>query len=136
MPSYAAHLLPAMVLSGVGLGLAFAPATDFAIRGVAPADAGVASGLVNATSQVGGSLSLALLSTLAATATSHYLAGNQHSPSLIAHAAVHGYTTAFWWTAAFFAAGALLTGLLLHDRAPSPARRPGDQTEPQPVGAD
>jgi hypothetical protein len=46
--------------------------------------------------QVGGSLGTALLSTLSASAVSGYLSGRQHSPSVIAHAAVHGYTTAFW----------------------------------------
>ena len=56
--SYAAHLLPALLIAGVGVGLIYAPATDFAVRGVDPGDAGVASGLVNATNQVGGSLGL------------------------------------------------------------------------------
>jgi len=74
LSSHAGHLLPALLLLGVGLGFVFAPTQDFATRGAKPSDAGVASGLVNATYQVGGSLGLALLSTLAATATSHYLA--------------------------------------------------------------
>ena len=122
--SYATDLLPAQVLVGVGLGLVFASATDFAIRGVEPDDAGVASGLVNATNQVGGSLGLALLSSLAATSTTHYLAGKQPNAAVIAHAAVHGYTTGFWWAAGFFAAGALITGLLMHGPAPRPHRKP------------
>ncbi len=137
--SYAAHLLPAALVAGVGVGLIYAPATDFAVRGVDPADARVASGLVNATNQVGGSLGLALLSTLVATATRHYLAGKRPNPSVIAHAAVHGYTTGFWWAAGFFAAGALITGLLLHGRAPQPARQTQAQAQaqanPQPAGA-
>jgi EmrB/QacA subfamily drug resistance transporter len=123
--SYIADLLPAQLLTGVGLGLVYAPATDFAVRGVEEGDAGVASGLVNASNQVGGSLGLALLSTLAATATTHYLAGKHPTPSVIAHAAVHGYTTGFWWAAGFFAAGALMTGLLLHGRAASTAPSAG-----------
>ena len=112
-----------------------APATDFAVRGVEPADAGVASGLVNATNQVGGSLGLALLSTLAATATRHDLAGKHPSPSVIAQAAVHGYTTGFWWAAGFFAAGALITGLLLHGRTPEAAPRTEGEAQLQPAGA-
>ena len=131
--SYAANLLPGQILAGTGLGLVFAPATDFAIRGVKPGDAGVASGLVNATNQVGGSLGLALLSTLAATATAHYLAGKQPSPSVMAHAAVHGYTTGFWWAAGFFAAGALITGLLMHGRAPHPTPQTENEAELQPA---
>ena len=79
--SYAAHLLPALLIAGVGVGLIYAPATDFAVRGVDPGDAGVASGLVNATNQVGGSLGLGLLSTLAVTATRHYLAGSTPTPA-------------------------------------------------------
>src|SRR6185312_15225851 len=103
--------------------------------GVKPSDAGVASGLVNATYQVGGSLGLALLSTLAATATSHYLAGRQPDPTLIAHAALHGYTTGFWWVAGFFAAGALVTGLLLRGRAPRPASQTQGEATLQPASA-
>jgi len=133
--SYAAHLLPALLVTGVGVGFLFAPAQDFATRGVQPGDAGVASGLVNAAYQVGGSLGLALLSTLAATATRHHLAGKQATPSVIAHAAVHGYTTGFWWAAGFFAAGALITGLLLHGRAPRTAPRTQPAANPQPASA-
>jgi EmrB/QacA subfamily drug resistance transporter len=133
--SYAAHLLPALVVLGVGVGLLYAPATDFAVRGVGPGDAGVASGLVNATNQVGGSLGLALLSTMAATATTHYLAGRHPTPSVIANAAVHGYTTGFWWAAGFFAAGAVITGLLLHGRAPQPSPRTQNEANPQPASA-
>jgi hypothetical protein len=133
--SYASDLLPASSLLGVGMGLIYAPATDFAVRGVDPGDAGVASGLVNATNQVGGSLGLALLSTLAATATTHYLAGKHLAPAVIAHAAVHGYVTGFWWAGGFFAAGALVTGLLLHGRAPAPAPQTRDQANLQPAGA-
>jgi hypothetical protein len=115
--------------------MAFAPATDFATRGVEPADAGVASGLVNGANQVGGSLGLALLSTLAATATRHYLAGKHFSPAVVAHADVHGYTTGFWWAAGFFAAGALITGLLLQGRAPTPAPQTQADANLQPATA-
>jgi hypothetical protein len=113
----------------------FAPATDFAVRGVEEGDAGVASGLVNASNQVGGSLGLALLSTLAATATTHYLAGKHPTPSVLAHAAVHGYTTGFWWAAGFFAAGALLTGLLMHGRDPLTEPRTDAEANLQPASA-
>jgi EmrB/QacA subfamily drug resistance transporter len=133
--SYAADLLPAQVLFGVGLGFVFAPATDFAIRGVEPGDAGVASGLVNATNQVGGSLGLALLATLAATATRHYLAGKQPNSSVIAQASVHGYTTGFWWAAGFFAAGAVITGLLMHGRDPLTEPRTDAEANLQPASA-
>jgi EmrB/QacA subfamily drug resistance transporter len=129
--SYATQVLPGLLLAAIGLGLVFAPATDLATRGVEPADAGVASALVNTMSQVGGSLGTALLSTLSASAVSSYLSGRQHSASVIAHAAVHGYTTAFWWAAGIFAAGALLTTVLL--TRSTPHLESGDMLEPQPV---
>ena len=52
--------------------------------------------------------------TLSATAANHYLATRQPSPNAIAHAAVHGYATAYWWAGAIFIAGAAIAGLLLH----------------------
>ena len=131
--SYATGVLPGLLVLGAGLGLVFAPAPDIATRGVRTADAGVASALVNASNQVGGSLGLALLSTFSATAASHYLAAQHPNPSVIDHAAVHGYTTAFWWAAAIFAAAALIGALLLR---PGAARlAPGTEPEAAPVAA-
>ena len=116
--SYATGVLPGLLVAGVGLGLVFAPATDIATRGVSAADAGVASAMVNATNQVGGSLGIALLSTLSATAATHYLTGRHPNPSVLAHAAVHGYATAYWWAVGIFAAGALIAAVLLRRGAP------------------
>jgi EmrB/QacA subfamily drug resistance transporter len=118
--TYAAHVLPGLIVAGVGLGLVMAPAMNTATLGVAPADAGVASATVNTMQQVGGSLGTALLSTLSASAASSYLAGNPPSPDLAARAAVHGYTTAFWWGAAIFAIGAVVSALLLRRGASQP----------------
>ena len=115
--SYATQVLPGLTIMGAGIGLVFPPATNLATFGVDAADAGVASALVNTTTQVGGSLGTALLSTLAATAAGSVVAGRQPSTALLAHAAVHGYTTAFWWAAGIFAVGALLTALLLRGNA-------------------
>jgi hypothetical protein len=67
--------------------------------------------MVNTSQQVGGSIGTALLSTMAVSATTDYLAAN--GPQLVQEAAVEGYTTAFWWAAAIFALGALITGSLL-----------------------
>jgi predicted MFS family arabinose efflux permease len=131
--SYATEVLPGLTIMGAGIGLVFPPATDLATLGVDPGDAGVASALVNTTSQVGGSLGTALLSTLAATAASSFVVGKQPTAGLLAHAAVHGYTTAFWWAAGIFAVGALLTFLLLRGNArPLQARI---EPEVQPAGA-
>jgi predicted MFS family arabinose efflux permease len=62
--SYLAHVLPVMVLLGVGAGLCFPPTMTLSMSGVAPADAGLASGLINTTGQVGGAIGLALLATV------------------------------------------------------------------------
>jgi EmrB/QacA subfamily drug resistance transporter len=131
--SYLTGVLPGLLAAGLGLGLVFAPATDLATRSVGEADAGVASALVNATNQVGGSLGLALLSTFSASAASNYLAARHPNPGVIAHAAVHGYTTAFWWGAAIFAAGALIAALLLRRGGTSAV--PAGELEPVPAGA-
>ena len=110
--SYATAVLPSLVVMGLGFGLIFAPAMSAATLGVATEDAGVASALVNANQQVGGSVGIALLSTFAASATSSFLAGSRPTPALVAAATVHGYTTAFAWSAGIFALGALVAFLL------------------------
>ncbi len=108
---YAAEILPALLVMGIGFGFVISSSMNTATLGVRPADAGVASATVNASQQVGGSLGVALLSTLAAGAASSYL-GGRPSAALLAGAAVHGYTTAFAWAGAIFLAGALVSGLL------------------------
>ncbi|MGH2944120.1 MAG: DHA2 family efflux MFS transporter permease subunit, partial [Solirubrobacteraceae bacterium] len=66
---YATHVLPVMVLLGAGAGLAFPALMTLAMSGATPRDAGLASGLINTTAQVGGALGLAVLATLASTRT-------------------------------------------------------------------
>ena len=73
----------------------------------------MASAMVNTMQQVGGSVGTALLSTLAASAASGFVAGKTPTATLAASASVHGYTTAFWWSAAIFAVGGVVCGLLL-----------------------
>jgi EmrB/QacA subfamily drug resistance transporter len=116
--SYATHVLPALLLVGVGLGLTMAPAISAATAGVLPQDAGIASALVSVGQQVGGSVGTALLSSLGASAVTSFIAGQPQTPKLLAQAAVHGYTTAFWWAAGIFAIGALACGFLLPSRLP------------------
>jgi EmrB/QacA subfamily drug resistance transporter len=123
--SYAAHVLPGLVVSGIGIGLVMAPAMSTGTLGVDEHDAGVASATVNTMQQIGGSLGTALLSTLSASAASSYLAGKPATAEVAANAAVNGYTTAFWWAAAIFAAGAVVSGLLL--RSGAPKLEPGAQ---------
>jgi EmrB/QacA subfamily drug resistance transporter len=113
---FASHFLPAELVNSLGFGLAFVPLTSAALVGVDPADAGVASGLVNAAQQVGNSLGAALLNTIAATATANYLV--DRGPSAVARnaAPVHGYTTAFAVGAAILAVAAVATLVLIRAR--------------------
>jgi EmrB/QacA subfamily drug resistance transporter len=115
--AYASHVLPSLVLIGLGFGLVVAPSFATATLGVPRHDSGVASAMVNTSQQVGGSIGTALLSTLAVSATTDYVI--THGPG--AQAAVEGYVTAFWWAAAIFAVGALATGALLRSDARVPA---------------
>jgi len=116
--TYAANVLPGLVLMGIGFGLVIAPSMAAATFGVAPGDAGVASAMVNTGQQIGGSIGTALLSTLAASATTSHIGGARPTPDLLADAAVHGYTTAFWWAAAILAVGSITIGFLLRDVRP------------------
>jgi EmrB/QacA subfamily drug resistance transporter len=119
--SYAGVILPGLVVMGIGLGLVFSTAMNSATLGVESQDAGVASATVNAAQQVGASLGTALLSTLAASAATSVLAGHRPTPALVAHAAIHGYTTAFTVSAGVFAAAAVIAGLLFSRKEDQPA---------------
>jgi EmrB/QacA subfamily drug resistance transporter len=115
---YATHVLPALLVMGMGLGMVFAPAMATATGDVRTEDAGVASAMVNTMQQVGGSIGVALLSTLSASAATGFLASHGGpTASTLAAAAVHGYTTAFWCTAGIFFLGAILTSVLLRSGA-------------------
>jgi len=111
--SYPTHILGPLLVIGIGIGLVMAPAMNVATLGVNADDAGVASALVNTMQQVGGSIGTALLNTLATAAATSYLAGKRPTPLVLAHAQLHSYITAFWWSAGIFAAGAIICGLLL-----------------------
>jgi hypothetical protein len=116
--SYTADILPALLAMAVGLGLVMSTAMNNATFGVQAADAGVASATVNASQQIGGSIGTALLSTLAASAATSFLAGARPTPALIAQASVHGYTTAFAVAAGMFAVGAIVAAALFERRVP------------------
>jgi EmrB/QacA subfamily drug resistance transporter len=125
--SYVSAVLPSLLLAGAGFGLVIAPSINTGTFGVPQADAGVASATVNTGQQLGGSIGTALLNTIAASTTASFLAANvgrgsasgnptaggHPSQELINNALVHGYTTAFWWSAGIFACGAVVAGTLL-----------------------
>jgi EmrB/QacA subfamily drug resistance transporter len=143
--SYVRAVLGPEMVIGAGLGLVIAPSMNTGTFGVAASDSGVASATLNTGQQIGGSIGTALLNTLAASATARYIAahagpragggpaGGRPSPALVGQALVHGYSTAFWWSAAIFAGGAVVAGFLFR-RGPLVARPapggPGDGTGP------
>jgi EmrB/QacA subfamily drug resistance transporter len=116
--SYTTHVLPGLMVMGLGLGLIMAPAMSTATLGVDPADAGVASAMVNTGQQIGGSIGTALLSTLASSAAHSYASHHRPAADLVVQASVHGYTTAFTWSAAIFAIGAVVSWVLLPSGVP------------------
>jgi hypothetical protein len=111
--SYVGHVLPALVILGIGLGNIFAPGFATATYGVAPEDSGVASAMVNTMQQVGGSIGTALLSSIFASAVTAYASGKPRTPAVAAEAAVHGYTVAFWVAAGVFAFGAVVVAVIM-----------------------
>ncbi|GKQ33607.1 MFS transporter [Streptomyces sp. A012304] len=116
---YVMDVMPPLVVAGLGLGLVMPPAMSLAVAGVATEDSGVASAAVNTMQQVGGSLGTALLNTLFTTAFTNYLDGrNPKDPVVLAQAGLEGYSIAYWWSAAFFAAGLVISVLLYRRGVP------------------
>ncbi|MQY22744.1 putative MFS-type transporter EfpA [Nocardia sp. RB20] len=118
---YASHILPALILLGLGLGGAMSTAFQSATSGVHHEDAGVASATINTSQQIGGSIGTALLSTIAASAATDYLSTRQPTPLNVAQSMIESYTTSFWWAAGIFLAGAVVMLGLLPNTAPAPA---------------
>jgi len=113
--TYLEHLLPGLLLMSVGMGLVFVPLTLVATTNISPGDAGLASGLLNTSQQVGGALGLAVLSTLATSRTNSVVNGFGQPASIVekTSAQVDGYQLAF--TAGAFlmlAAGIVVLGFL------------------------
>jgi EmrB/QacA subfamily drug resistance transporter len=115
--NFMSDVLPSMILLGLGAGMAFNPVLLAAMSDVEPAEAGLASGLVNTSFMMGGALGLALLASLAASRTDALLADGESQ----AAALTGGYHVAFLIGAIFAAAGAALGALLLRVRAPEAA---------------
>jgi predicted MFS family arabinose efflux permease len=112
--SYVADLLAGLLPMSLGMGLVFVPVTLLATSGVKDEDAGLASGLFNTAQQVGGSLGLAILSTLAANHSSSLLSGTGGVSS--AAAEVGGFHVAFLGGAIMLAVGGLLMSVMLRRR--------------------
>jgi EmrB/QacA subfamily drug resistance transporter len=116
------NLFPWFVLGGAGMGLSFVPVTIASLTGVDRSDAGVASGLINTSRQIGGAIGIAALSAIAATSTRNYAdvhAGVSHAAALD-----HGFVTGFYVLTGLLVAGVLVTLALVRSRP---------LTQPEPV---
>ncbi len=109
--TYFANILPAFVVTALGAGMVFLPMTNAAISGAGPQDAGLASGLLNTSQQVGGAVGLALLSTIATSFTTSVLAGDAHAG--FAHALVAGFDRSFVVAAGLAVAAAIVALLTI-----------------------
>jgi len=111
--TYAADVLPALLVLGFAMGSIMPASMQTATLGVDRHFAGVASAMVNTSQQVGGSIGTALLNTIAATAVTNYIAAQTvRTPTLGESAAIAGYQAAYVSGAIFFAVGAVLSVLL------------------------
>jgi EmrB/QacA subfamily drug resistance transporter len=117
---YFGHVLPGLVVTGLGLGLIFAPSTASATAGIEPRDAGAASAMVNTAQQIGGSMGTALLNTIAVITARRMACGANGTLNchITTPATIHGYSVAFWWAAAFFGVGAVVTFFMLESGVP------------------
>jgi MFS family permease len=109
--SYAHDLLGGYIMFGFGLALAFIPVSIAALAGVGPRDAGLASGLLNTSQQVGGAIGVAIASSVAVSRATHLLKSG-HSQ---AAALTSGYALAFWVIAGISAAGIVAALGLVRD---------------------
>ncbi|WP_413754938.1 MFS transporter [Streptomyces sp. MMBL 11-3] len=124
---YATHVLPALLVLGLGMGLTFMPVYATATAGVAPKDSGITSATVTTFQQVGGSLGVVLLNTVAASAAARYITEPPRDPAqkdlVAAEGMVHGFTVASWWSAGALLLAALVAACAVTAKAPKRAER-------------
>jgi EmrB/QacA subfamily drug resistance transporter len=115
--SYLIHILPAMLIISLGMGLVFVPLSATALFGVGNRDAGVASAVLNTSQQIGGALGIAFLNTVATTASAKYFVENQIAKPDMAQLSVgltNGFTHAFLWSAGIILVGGILWVLMIN----------------------
>ncbi len=120
-------LFPAFLLSGIGLALAFVPTSIGALTGVRQSDAGVASGLINTSQQIGGAIGVAAATTIATTFSAHYVHAHPGVSALDAGALTHGFQVTFYVLAGIAAVGAVLAAVLTESRAVTIAAKPEEE---------
>lgn len=114
--NYATDVLPALVLMGIGFGAAMPALMGQAMSGSDPADAGVASGLINTTQQIGAAIGTAVLATAAATRTGSLLAEGTAMPEAL----TGGYRTAYALSAGLLALAVFVAAVVLRNRTDAP----------------
>ena len=125
---YLTDLLPAFLLSGVGLALAFVPMSIGGLTGVRQAEAGIASGLINTTQQVGGAIGVAVATTVATTFTTRFVEAHPGASPVGGAALTHGFQIAFYVLAGLAVVGAVLAAVLIESKPASPVvESAGDQ---------
>ena len=124
-------LFPAYVLGGAGLAFAFVPVTIAALAGVGRSDAGVASGLVNTSRQIGGAVGLATVSAIAAASTSTYVDAHRGVSASSPAALDHGFQTALYVLTGLLVLGVLIAATLIRPRPhPVEAEVHAEELEP------
>jgi EmrB/QacA subfamily drug resistance transporter len=120
---YWSDLFPRFVLTGLGLGFSFVPVSIAALQGVAPHQAGLASGLLNTSQQIGGALGVAIITAVATAQTDHLLATGDGRP----HALTEGFQRGFLVGAVFAAVGVVVALLVIRaEREPAPEPAPAE----------
>ncbi len=113
--SYITHVLPALLIMSSGMALVFIPLTTTSLHAVSNHDTGVASAMINTSQQIGGSLGTALLNTVAATATTTYIASHGSMGDRVQpFGMTHGFTVAFTFSALLLFAGAVVLALFIN----------------------
>ncbi|HLE99268.1 MAG TPA: DHA2 family efflux MFS transporter permease subunit [Gaiellaceae bacterium] len=127
--SYWADLFPGFLIIGLAIPFAFVPITIAALAGTKPHEAGLASGLINTSQQIGGAVGIALLSTIAVTTTDDAVSGGTAVPQAL----TDGFVNAFWVGAGIAFAGVLVSVFMVRGRDLQPQQ--GAIGEPVPEGA-
>lgn len=115
---YLTRILPAEILLGAGMGCVFTPAITVVTSGVDPRDAGVAAAVANTAMQIGGSIGVAVLNTIAVDATSRYLTGHPSAPA--GEALADGFGSAAGWAAVLICCAAAIVLLTVRTARPAP----------------
>jgi EmrB/QacA subfamily drug resistance transporter len=131
--SFLSTVLPAELIVSLGMGMSFVAMSSTSLIGVNPEDAGVASALANATQQTGSSMGAALINTIATTATASYVASHGATVAALTAGTIHGYTSAFFFSAVMLVLAAVAALTLI--RSPESVASTELELLPEPIAA-